>query len=114
MLLLSDSDLVQTLPLDLGSLLTSACCTDPHLAVLPGQAGQAAAPGKAKSSFLAISPYRDMSGLLNSQVIREEGRQADRRTQELDEEDELLYGSADAGGGGGGCRTRARRRKSPG
>ena len=42
-----------------------------------------------------------MSGLLNSQVIREEGRQADRRTQELDEEDELLYGSADAGGGGG-------------
>jgi hypothetical protein len=54
-----------------------------------------------------------MSGLLNSQVIREEGRQADRRTQELDEEDELLYGSADAGGGGE-CRTRARRRKSPG
>ena len=42
-----------------------------------------------------------MSGLLNSQVIREEGRQADRRTQKLDEEDELLYGSADAGGGGG-------------
>ena len=42
-----------------------------------------------------------MSGLLNSQVIRDEGRQADSRKQELDEEDELLYGSADAGGGGG-------------
>ena len=33
-LLLCDSELVQTVPLDLGSPLTSACCTDSHLAVL--------------------------------------------------------------------------------
>ena len=108
--------------------------------MLAGQAGQAAVltlhqgqlspvktrigelPGRAKSNFLAISLYRDMSGLLSSQVAggvgrgeRRAGRQESTgKIQDLDEEDELLYGSADAGGGGGGCRTRARRRKSPG
>ena len=36
-LLLKDIDLVQTVPMDLGSPITFACCFNPHLAVLAGQ-----------------------------------------------------------------------------
>ena len=36
-LLLKDIDLVQTVPMDLGSPITFACCSNPHLAVLAGQ-----------------------------------------------------------------------------
>eukprot|EP00092_Neocalanus_flemingeri_P020040 GFUD01021700.1.p1 GENE.GFUD01021700.1~~GFUD01021700.1.p1 ORF type:complete len:1406 (+),score=514.90 GFUD01021700.1:53-4270(+) len=121
-LLLKDSDLVQTVPLDLDSRITFACISDPHLAVL-ASSGQAAVltltggqlsvvktrigelPGRAKSPFLAISLYRDVSGLLTSENRlvgnrdRRTGRQASTaNVQDLDEEDELLYGSSDAAG----------------
>merc|ERR1719427_218227 len=119
-LLLKDSELIQTVPLDLGSPITSACCADPHLAVLAVDGGQAAVltltgdqlavlktrigelPGRVKSPFLAISLYKDMSGLLTNQnrILGKEkkmGRQASlNKIQDLDEEDELLYGSSDA------------------
>ena len=36
-LLLKDIDLVQTVPMDLGSPITFACCSNTHLAVLAGQ-----------------------------------------------------------------------------
>ena len=121
-LLLKDSDLVQTVPLDLGSPITFACCSDPHLAVLASN-GEAAVlsltgnqlavvktkigelPGRAKSPFLAISLYRDMSGLLTSDnrlvgnKTRKGRQESTSKTHELDEEDELLYGSSDAPGG---------------
>jgi len=122
-LLLKDSELVQTVPLDLGAPITSACCADPHLAVLAADGGQAAVltltgdqlavlktrigelPGRAKSPFQAISLFKDMSGLLTNQnrMLGKEkkmGRQESlSKIQDLDEEDELLYGSSDAPAG---------------
>ena len=35
--LLEDIDLVQTVPIHLGSPITFACCSNPHLAVLAGK-----------------------------------------------------------------------------
>ncbi len=100
----------------------SASCCDPFLCVV-SQDGQAIVialhdtsrqlnviktrigelPGRAKSSFLAVCLYRDCSGLFTT-----EARQAARRAGpaqrsrpgpavvDLDEEDELLYGSSEA------------------
>ena len=117
-LLLKDSDLLQTLDLDLGGPITSACCSDPHLAVLAAQTGQAAVltltegqlavtktrigelPGRAKSPFVAMSLYRDTSGLFTNEnkLLGKEKKPSRQesvsKSQELDEEDELLYGSS--------------------
>ena len=55
-------------------------------------------PVRAKSPMLAVSLYRDTSGLLTTANRLARGRQRlTHRQQELDEEDELLYG----GGGKG-------------
>lgn len=116
--LLQHSDLVQCLPLDLGSPLYSACVADPYLCVLATN-GECAVlslqeeqivmvkqrvgqmPGRTKSPMVAVSVYRDTSGLLTTEnrLTRGKDRLTHRqvsaaRLQELDEEDELLYGGS--------------------
>ena len=118
-LLLEHSELVQKLSIDLGCPIQSACVADPHLALL-GTNGECAVlslqeggqlrvvkqhvgemPGRAKSAMVAISLYRDTSGLLTTvnRLTRGKERLTHRqasaaRLQELDEEDELLYGAS--------------------
>ena len=112
-LLLEHSELVQKLAVDLGCPIQSACVADPHLALL-GTNGECAVlslqeggvlrvvkqhvgemPGRAKSAMVAISLYRDTSGLLTTvnRLTRGKERLTHRqasaaRLQELDEEDE--------------------------
>ena len=119
-LLLRDSDLVQTLELELaeGEAVVAASCCDPYLGLLTAT-GQALVlslnnnklgliktrvgevpGGRAKAPFQAISLYKDVSGLLTSETrtagAREKkGRQTSNKTEDLDDEDELLYGSSD-------------------
>ena len=117
-LLLKDSDLVQTLELELDNdhVVTAVSC-DPYLAVVTA-AGQAVIisltagklsiikakigelPGRAKSPFQAVSLYKDMSGLLTNENRllggkERKGKQASSKKEDLDDEDELLYGSSD-------------------
>lgn len=89
-------------------------------------------PGRAKSPMLAVSLYRDTSGLLTTANRLARGRQrlthrqqSAARLQELDEEDELLYGGGgkertEPGGfgeeprrGGGGAEEAWRRHLEP-
>ena len=117
-LLLKDSDLVQTLELELDNdhIVTAVSC-DPYLAVITA-AGQAVIicinggklsiikakigelPGRAKSPFQAVSLYKDTSGLLTNENRllggkERKGKQASSKKEDLDDEDELLYGSSD-------------------
>jgi len=121
-ILLKDSELVQNLPIDLGGPIVSVSCADPYLSLL-SESGQAAVitfkdsklsitktkigelPGRAKSSFVAISLYKDKSGLLKTEarVSNLRDRSSGARPnfdikipKDLDEEDELLYGSSEA------------------
>ena len=119
-LLLKHSDLTQAVDLQLetGDKVVSASICDPYLSLLTS-AGVAIvlhlnqgklgviktrvgeAPGRAKSAFMAVSLYQDRSGLLTSEA-RGAGRgerrgrgQTKDKTEDLDDEDELLYGSSD-------------------
>ena len=111
-LLLQNSELLQTLKLDTGSDLVSASCSDPHLAVLAsnGEVTVLQLEGDklsiiknqietSKSPFLAISLYKDRSGLLTndsrSMAKEKKGKQNNSKNEDLDDEDELLYGSSD-------------------
>ena len=119
-LLLKDSDLTQTvdLKLEAGESVVSASICDPYLSLLTStgaaiilQLSQGKlsviktkvgeAPGRAKSGFMAVSLYKDRSGLLTSEA-RGAGRgerrgrgQTKDKPEDLDDEDELLYGSSD-------------------
>lgn len=120
--LLRDSDSVQTLGIDLGSPLIAASACDPHVVVMSRE-GQAAVltlqgeklsiikmrigdvPGRPKSPLLAVTMYKDVSGLLTQEGRWTKGkkerssahdRSAERdRAHEVDEEDELLYGDSE-------------------
>ena len=78
-LLLKGSELLQTVQIDLGSDLVTASCADPNLAVMAsnGEVAVLELEGDklsiiknkiegSNSPFLAISLYKDMSGLLTS------------------------------------------------
>jgi len=123
-LLLKDNVLVQTLPVDLGGPITAVSCCDPHLAVLADSTGQAAlitfrdnnlniiktkigeVPGRLKSPLVAVCLYKDKSGLLTTETnarksTKEKGGRGtsssqSRKPKDLDEEDELLYGTSEA------------------
>ena len=111
-LLLRGSDLLQTIQLDLGSDLVSASCSDPVLAVLAANGEVAVLQlqtdklsiikdkmSDSASPFLAISLYKDMSGLLTSDSRssnkEKKGKQNSSKNEDLDDEDELLYGTTD-------------------
>ncbi|XP_023327813.1 cleavage and polyadenylation specificity factor subunit 1 [Eurytemora carolleeae] len=118
-LLLKDCDLVQTLDIDLGGPIRSVSCADPHLSLV-SESGQAAVltlkegtlsivktkigelPGRMKSPLVAVSLYRDKSGLLTTETKLSNKEKQTRNTEnkkqpkDLDEEDELLYGSGEA------------------
>ena len=111
-LLLRGSDLLQTIQLNLGSDLVSASCSDPVLAVLAANGEVAVLQlqtdklsiikdkmSDSASPFLAISLYKDMSGLLTSDSRssnkEKKGKQNSSKNEDLDDEDELLYGTTD-------------------
>ena len=112
-LLLQNSELLQTLKLELDSDLVTASCSDPHLAVLASNGEVTILQlegdklsiiknklGTSKSPFLAISLYKDRSGLLTndsrSLAKEKKGKQNNSKNEDdLDDEDELLYGSSD-------------------
>ena len=111
-LLLKGSELLQTVQIDLGSDLVTASCADPNLAVMAsnGEVAVLELEGDklsiiknkiegSNSPFLAISLYKDMSGLLTSDSKssskEKKSKQNNSKTEDLDDEDELLYGSSD-------------------
>ena len=118
-LLLKHSELNQAvdLTLEAGDKVVSASICDPYLSLLTssgvvivlqlsqGKLGvlktKVEGPGRVKSPFTAVSLYKDRSGILTSEA-REAGRgerrgrgQAKDKPEDLDDEDELLYGSSD-------------------
>ena len=116
MLLLKDSDLIQTLDLDLATdHIVSASSCDPYLGLVTAQghvviislsSGKLGVVKKrvgedsSKTPFLAISLYRDVSGMFRGDTADsggkdKKGKQVDKEKEDLDEEDELLYGSSD-------------------
>jgi len=122
-LVLKESNLVQTMPVEFGSPLADVTCIDPYVSVLTedGQAGIyvfkdgklsmiktriGEVPGRVKSPFVAMSLYKDRSGLLTteskniskkkSSSISSSQNQKVKKAEDLDDEDELLYGSSEA------------------
>jgi len=119
-ILLKDNAMVQTLPVDLGGPIINVSCADPHLSLL-SSSGQAAVltyragqmhivktkigelPGRAKSGLVAVALYKDRSGLLTTESTvstsaaskNNKGPDTRKQSQELDDEDELLYGSGE-------------------
>ena len=96
-LLLQNSELLQTLKLDMGSDLVSASCSDPHLAVLSSNGEVALLQlvedklsiiknkmETSRSPFLAISLYKDRSGLLTndsrSMAKEKKGKQKNQKS----------------------------------